>query len=77
MASPGPSTRRADLPTEPTQARRFGKARSAQSGALSEDYVELISDLLANGGEARPTDIARLQGFHLLWRLFPEPSTIA
>ena len=62
MASPAPSPRRADLPTEPTQARRFGKARSAQSGALSEDYVELISDLLANGGEARPTDIARRLG---------------
>jgi DtxR family transcriptional regulator, manganese transport regulator len=62
LASPGPNTRRADLPTEPTQARRFGKARTAQSGALSEDYVELISDLLADGGEARPTDIARRLG---------------
>src|ERR1700722_16999553 len=46
------------LPEEPTQASRFGKARSAQSGALLEDYVELISDLLTCGGEARPTDIA-------------------
>ena len=50
------------MPEEPTQASRFGKARSAQSGALLEDYVELISDLLANGGEARPTDIARRLG---------------
>src|SRR5215472_3490888 len=50
------------MTTEPTQARRFGKARTAQSGALSEDYVELISDLLANGGEARPTDVARRLG---------------
>jgi len=50
------------LPEEPTQASRFGKARTAQSGALLEDYVELISDLLANGGEARPTDIARRLG---------------
>ncbi len=50
------------LPEEPTQASRFGKARSAQSGALLEDYVELISDLLTNGGEARPTDIARRLG---------------
>ena len=50
------------LPAEPTQAIRFGKARTAQSGALLEDYVELISDLLANGGEARPTDIARRLG---------------
>jgi DtxR family manganese transport transcriptional regulator len=50
------------LPEEPTQASRFGKARSAQSGALLEDYVELISDLLVSAGEARPTDIARRLG---------------
>ena len=53
---------RIELPEEPTQARRFGKARSAQSTALLEDYVELIADLLATGGEARPTDIARRLG---------------
>jgi DtxR family manganese transport transcriptional regulator len=51
-----------DLPAEPTQARRFGKARTAQSAALLEDYVELIADLLASNGEARPTDIARRLG---------------
>lgn len=50
------------LPTELTQARRFGKTRSAQSTALFEDYVELIADLLAGTGEARPTDIARRLG---------------
>jgi DtxR family manganese transport transcriptional regulator len=50
------------MPAEPTQASRFGKARSAQSGALLEDYVELISDLLTASGEARPTDIARRLG---------------
>lgn len=50
------------MPTEATQARRFGKARNAQSTALLEDYVELISDLLANAGEARPTDVARRLG---------------
>ena len=53
---------RAPLPAEPTQASRFGKARSAQSGALMEDYVELIADLIGDGGEARPTDIARRLG---------------
>src|ERR1019366_10274765 len=52
----------AEMPAEPPQARRFGKARSAQHGALGEDYVELIADLLATGGEARPTDIARRLG---------------
>jgi len=50
------------MPAEPTQARRFGKARTAQSTALLEDYVELIADLLATTGEARPTDIARRLG---------------
>ena len=50
------------LPAEGTQARRFGKTRSAQSTALLEDYVELIADLLGNAGEARPTDIARRLG---------------
>jgi DtxR family manganese transport transcriptional regulator len=51
-----------ELPTEPTQARRFRKTRTAQSTALSEDYVELIADLLASSGEARPTDVARRLG---------------
>lgn len=50
------------MPTEPTQARRFGKTRTAQSTALLEDYAELIADLLASGGEARATDIARRLG---------------
>jgi DtxR family manganese transport transcriptional regulator len=50
------------LPAERTQARRFGKTRSAQSSALLEDYVELIADLLATTGEARATDIARRLG---------------
>ncbi len=51
-----------EMPTEPTQALRFGKTRTAQSTALLEDYAELIADLLATGGEARPTDIARRLG---------------
>jgi len=44
------------------QASRFGKTRSAQSTALLEDYAELIDDLHASAGEARPTDIARRLG---------------
>ena len=51
-----------ELPAETTQARRFGKTRTAQSTALLEDYVELIADLLAMNGEARPTDVARRLG---------------
>jgi len=50
------------MPAEPTQARRFGKTRVAQASALLEDYAELIADLIASGGEARPTDIARRLG---------------
>jgi len=50
------------LPAEQIQARRFSRARAAQSGALHEDYVELIADLLATTGEARPTDVARRLG---------------
>ena len=44
---------RAPLPAEPTQASRFGKARSAQSGALMEDYVELIADLIGEVDDLR------------------------
>jgi len=53
---------KAELPTEADQAERFGKARSAQATAVLEDYVELIDDLLASQGEARPTDVARRLG---------------
>jgi DtxR family manganese transport transcriptional regulator len=52
----------APLPAEPTQARRFGKTRTALSAVVLEDYAELIADLLASIGEARPTDIARRLG---------------
>lgn len=52
----------AALPAEPTQARRFGKTRAAQSSATLEDYAELIGDLLTSTGTARPTDIARRLG---------------
>jgi DtxR family manganese transport transcriptional regulator len=51
-----------ELPEEPTQALRFGKARIAQSTAVLEEYVELIADLLATRGEARATDIAKRLG---------------
>jgi DtxR family transcriptional regulator, manganese transport regulator len=56
--------RRADdgLATEPVQADRFGKVRSARSAAMLEDYTELIADLIAVNGEARTTDIARRMG---------------
>jgi DtxR family manganese transport transcriptional regulator len=51
-----------DMPEVPTQALRFGTARSARSAALLEDYVELIADLHAAHGEARATEIAKRLG---------------
>jgi DtxR family manganese transport transcriptional regulator len=51
-----------DMPEEPTQALRFGRARTARSSAVQEDYVELIADLMAAHGEARATDIAKRMG---------------
>lgn len=51
-----------EMPEEPTQAFRFGKARTARSAALLEDYVELVADLLAVYGEARATDVAKRLG---------------
>ncbi|MCX2958709.1 MAG: transcriptional regulator MntR, partial [Serratia symbiotica] len=36
----------AGMPDEAEHARRFIRARKAQSHALFEDYVELIADLL-------------------------------
>jgi DtxR family manganese transport transcriptional regulator len=50
------------LPTEGSHAARFHKTRVAHSAALSEDYAELIADLLQTSGEARVTDIARRLG---------------
>lgn len=57
-----PSVVANEMPEEPTQALRFGKARSARSVALLEDYVELIADLFAANGEARAIDVARRLG---------------
>ena len=63
-ATPSPNAPAEDLemPAEPTQARRFGKAREARSATLVEDYVELIADLIAAHGEARATEVAKRLG---------------
>ena len=58
----GRPTSAVEMPAEPTQARRFGEARTARSAALLEDYAELIADLLATRGEARTTDVAKRLG---------------
>jgi DtxR family transcriptional regulator, manganese transport regulator len=51
-----------EFSTEPAQADRFSKARTARSASTLEDYTELIADLIAVNGEARTTDIARRLG---------------
>ena len=58
MQTPGQPT----MPEEPAQAKRFERTRTARLAAALEEYAELIADLLATGGEARATDIARRLG---------------
>jgi DtxR family transcriptional regulator, manganese transport regulator len=58
----GPAHEGVELATEPVQADRFSKARSARSASMLEDYTELIADLIEANGEARTTDIARRLG---------------
>ncbi|MFT3763331.1 MAG: manganese-binding transcriptional regulator MntR [Pseudoxanthomonas sp.] len=55
-ASPGvaPSA----LPAAEVQVQSFRQVREAHRSELVEDYVELISDLIAHDGEARQVDIA-------------------
>ena len=40
----------------------FRQAREARRSELAEDYVELIADLIGDGGEARQVDIAARLG---------------
>jgi DtxR family manganese transport transcriptional regulator len=58
----GGASAKQELATEPAQADRFSKARSARFASMLEDYTELIADLIAANGEARTTDIARRLG---------------
>jgi len=44
------------------QVESFRQVREARRAELVEDYVELISDLIADGGEARQVDIAERLG---------------
>jgi len=50
------------MPDATTQSEGFRLNREARRAALIEDYVELISDLLAEGQEARQVDIAARLG---------------
>lgn len=45
-------------PAADPQSARFRQAREARRTELIEDYLELIAELIAEGGEARQVDIA-------------------
>lgn len=44
------------------QAARFTRVRQDHSGEIAEDYVQLVAQLIRDGGEARTVDIARRLG---------------
>ena len=50
------------LPDADQHSEGFRRTREARRSALLEDYVELIADLIADGGEARQVDIASRLG---------------
>lgn len=50
------------LPPADTQAAGFALQREADRTAVTEDYVELIADLLDEEGEARAVDVAHRLG---------------
>ena len=50
------------LPDADIHSEGFRQTREARRGALVEDYVELIADLIEDGNEARQVDIAARLG---------------
>lgn len=52
----------ASLVDADAQVESFRHAREARRLELVEDYIELIADLIADGGEARQVDIAARLG---------------
>ena len=54
--------RAAQFPDAEEHSKGFRQTRAARRNALLEDYVELIADLIADGGEARQVDIAARLG---------------
>lgn len=64
MPAPASTPRRARTPAKPSLALAEGhrSTRKAHATETAEDYVEAIADLIAAGGEARVTDLARVLG---------------
>jgi DtxR family manganese transport transcriptional regulator len=56
------NAREKPLPDADTHSEGFRQSREARRGALIEDYVELIADLIDDGHEARQVDIAARLG---------------
>ena len=54
--------RTAQFPDAEEHSKGFRQTRAARRNALLEDYVELIADLIADGGEARQVDFAARLG---------------
>jgi DtxR family manganese transport transcriptional regulator len=52
----------APLPDEADQARTFSRLREAHASEVTEDYVELIADLIDSEGEARAVALANRFG---------------
>ncbi|HTO33264.1 MAG TPA: manganese-binding transcriptional regulator MntR [Pararhizobium sp.] len=57
-----PVPRTDPLPDADIHSEGFRQTREARRGALVEDYVELIADLIEDGNEARQVDIAARLG---------------
>ena len=57
-----PFRREEPLPDADVHSEGFRQTREARRGALVEDYVELIADLIEDGNEARQVDIAARLG---------------
>ncbi len=59
----GPRSPELEATPPPDQrVANFRQTRRARKTEIAEDYVELIADLIAAGGEARVVDIARRLG---------------
>lgn len=61
MNQPRPRIDTESRPAE-SRAESFHAVREAHRNELAEDYVELIAELIAQFGEARPVDIAARLG---------------
>lgn len=53
-----PTPTDAGLPDADAHSEAFRQTREARRSAIAADYVELIADLIEDGGEARQVDIA-------------------